>query len=315
MGKLIAVLLLFWSSSPLWAQGVLENPQPGSFQSGIGVVSGWVCRAEQVLLVFDSALVLEAAYGTSREDTRGVCGDAQNGFGLLINWNLLGDGVHRVEALADGVPFGAATFTVTTLGVEFLRGARGSCTIRDFPQSGRNTTLRWQESLQNFVLERVEFAVPQVAGLWRLEVRFLSEDCNFLSVPPDLPTEIRTLVRVDQDGASLSATAGELELSGEVEPSGDFTLVSEPTVDTVSGCTFGIALGIGGNFLEGAAVVVLLVDRIRGVCVGLSLPCSVNYGGTILRVSSSRAFSAPAEARGGVSLEGVLRGVLELLRR
>ena len=25
------------------AQAFLENPQPGSFQSGIGVISGWVC--------------------------------------------------------------------------------------------------------------------------------------------------------------------------------------------------------------------------------------------------------------------------------
>ena len=34
---------------------------------------------------------------------RGACGDTNNGFGLLYNWNRLGDGVHTVTAYADGV--------------------------------------------------------------------------------------------------------------------------------------------------------------------------------------------------------------------
>ena len=29
------------------AQGVLENPQPGSAKSGIGVLSGWKCTARR----------------------------------------------------------------------------------------------------------------------------------------------------------------------------------------------------------------------------------------------------------------------------
>ena len=50
----------------LWAQAALENPQPGSFQSGIGVVSGFVCDAEQIEIEFDGTASFEAAYGTSR---------------------------------------------------------------------------------------------------------------------------------------------------------------------------------------------------------------------------------------------------------
>src|SRR5918992_2731893 len=107
LGLTIA-LLFFTLSVPgrAWAQALLENPQPASFQSGIGVISGWVCTATRVDIDFDNgAFTLQAAYGTSREDTRGVCGDADNGFGLLFNWNILGDGEHRVRALADGVEF------------------------------------------------------------------------------------------------------------------------------------------------------------------------------------------------------------------
>ena len=86
--------------------GYLENPGPDSFQSGIGVISGWVCEAETVEIVFETAqggvLRYEAAYGTERADTAvqrkdgtPLCGDTDNGFGLLFNWNLLGEGSIR----------------------------------------------------------------------------------------------------------------------------------------------------------------------------------------------------------------------------
>ncbi len=66
---------------------------------------------------------IPATYGTERRDTTSVCGDSKNGFVLPFNWNLLGEGTHTVRALADGVEFDSATFTVTTLGTEFQRGA------------------------------------------------------------------------------------------------------------------------------------------------------------------------------------------------
>ena len=119
-------------------RGYLENPGPDSFQSGIGVISGWVCEAD-VGGDCDSrrprAVVLryEAAYGTERADTAmqrkdgtPLCGDTDNGFGLLFNWNLLGEGEHTVVAFVDGVELGRATVRVTTVGEgeeeEFLRG-------------------------------------------------------------------------------------------------------------------------------------------------------------------------------------------------
>ena len=70
--------------------GYLENPGPNSFQSGIGVISGWVCEAEAVEIELGALGVQPAAYGTARLDTEGACGDTDNGFGLLFNWNLLG---------------------------------------------------------------------------------------------------------------------------------------------------------------------------------------------------------------------------------
>ena len=131
--------------------GFLENPGANSFQSGIGLISGWTCDADEVEIVLNGE-PQEAAYGTARLDTEAVCGDTDNGFGLLFNWNLLGDGEHEVVALVDGVELDRATVTVTTLGTEFLRDVTGTCTAADFPTGDETVTLAWQQTQQNFVI-------------------------------------------------------------------------------------------------------------------------------------------------------------------
>ena len=135
--------------------GYLENPGPDSFQSGIGVISGWVCAAEAVTIGING-VPQPAAYGTARSDTAEVCGDTDNGFGLLFNWNLLGDGAHEVVAVVDGTELGRATVRVTTLGEEFVREAVGECAVEDFPVPGETVTLEWQQNQQNFVITTVE---------------------------------------------------------------------------------------------------------------------------------------------------------------
>ena len=131
--------------------GSLENPGADSFQSGVGVLSGWACDAEIVEIALNG-VPQEAAYGTERLDTAGACGDTDNGFGLLFNWNLLSNGEHTVMAFVDGVELGRATVTVTTLGQEFLRGVTGTCEAEDFPTLGERVTLVWQQNSQNFVI-------------------------------------------------------------------------------------------------------------------------------------------------------------------
>ena len=136
--------------------GYLENPGPVSFQSGVGVLSGWVCEAGEVEIEIEteSGEVRRqmAAYGTERLDTQGVCGDTDNGFGLLFNWNRLDNGVHTVVARVDGIALGRATVTVTTLGHEFLRGVAGTCEVANFPVVDETVTLVWQQTSQNFVI-------------------------------------------------------------------------------------------------------------------------------------------------------------------
>ena len=135
--------------------GFLENPAPNTFQSGIGPLSGWVCEAEEVTLRINGQSY-PVPYGLERRDTLGPCGDTDNGFGTVFNWNELGSGEHTVEAVADGEVFDRATVWVQTLGEEFVRDVAGTCEVPDFPAAGDTVTLTWQEAQQNFVITTVE---------------------------------------------------------------------------------------------------------------------------------------------------------------
>ena len=151
-------------------KGRLENPSLGSPQSGVSAISGWVCEAKKVEIEFgrfnDWGKRLITGYGTTRVDTRGICGDDDNGFSFLFNWNLLGDGVHTVRAYADGVLFAETQVKVTVPAGEFLRGHSDKVCI---DQEGERTGLwvenefhdrcfEWWETQQNFVLvNRLEY--------------------------------------------------------------------------------------------------------------------------------------------------------------
>ena len=126
-----------------------------SFESGIGLFRGWHCNAGSITLAIDAAPPVPAVYGTVRPDTAAVCGDENNGFDLLYNFNLLGDGAHTVRALADGVEFASANFTVTTLGQEFVRGlsADDEWYLVSLAKSIR---VSWVESKQNFVITETQ---------------------------------------------------------------------------------------------------------------------------------------------------------------
>ena len=143
--------------------GFLGNPRDGSSHSGVSVISGWVCEAETVEIQIWSpnggpVVVEPAAYGTSRPDTAYrpdgtiLCGDTDNGFGLLFNWNNREEGEHIVDVLVDGELLDRATVYLTNFGTDFLRGASGRYVLEDFPDPGESVVIEWEEALQNFVI-------------------------------------------------------------------------------------------------------------------------------------------------------------------
>lgn len=153
----------------------IEDPRPGVTYSGIGLIRGWVCDAKKVVVEIEGGSPIvpvsvrdpqatpaptvfraEAAHGTIREDTIGVCSDIDNGYGLLFNWNRLGDGEHTLRVYADGVELGASTFTVQTLLEEYLTGVSGRFVLEDFPFEAETVLVEWVESLQNFMITGFE---------------------------------------------------------------------------------------------------------------------------------------------------------------
>ena len=142
---------IYGSRTPLPAsRGNLENPGHQTFKSGIGLIWGWVCDASQVEVVIGQRR-FRALYGSERPDTLGVCGDTNNGFVILFNWNRLGDGVHTARLLVDGRLLGSpAEFKVTTFGREFAEDLEGQYTLPNFPYPGDETLIGWDQNAQNF---------------------------------------------------------------------------------------------------------------------------------------------------------------------
>ena len=132
---------------------MLENPGNGSFYSGIGVISGWKCSANGQLTVrFNGGSAIPLAYRNERGDTRGTCGDTNNGFVAIWNWAELGDGTHTAVVYDNGREFARSTFTVATLGEAFVTGASGECTIQNFPSYGETATFEWNQNTQHLEL-------------------------------------------------------------------------------------------------------------------------------------------------------------------
>ncbi len=169
VNRLLMYCSVFFLLSGLAWGAVLENPAPNSLQSGIGVVSGWKCAATRIEVIFDSGAPILVAYGTTRGDTQSACGDSNNGFGLLWNWNLLGAGDHMVRVLDNGVEFARATFTVVSPGGEFLTGLSGEAVSQGFPNQNLDTTLVWQQNLQNFVITRSQPHTGTVCDLFIID--------------------------------------------------------------------------------------------------------------------------------------------------
>ena len=145
-----AILGLALIPSTVWAAASLENPAPGALKSGVGVISGWVCDAEELEVSFDGGPRKFVPYGSERVDTRGVCGDTDNGFGLLWNYNELGDGPHTVAFYVDNILHTQVNFNVVTLGTNVLKGVTGQGTVA--LSDGKQVNVQWEETTQGFTI-------------------------------------------------------------------------------------------------------------------------------------------------------------------
>ena len=159
-----------------FAQGAIENPTANSTESGIGIISGWHCKATKVYASIDDNSIGGVFVGSERPDTKSICGKTATGYSLLINFNNFSIGSHNLKMYADGVVFGNFAFnTVKSGGVDYLQGVSKEVTMSDFPKSGQTATLKWVESKQNFIITKIAGsavvtppATPPATGLAKL---------------------------------------------------------------------------------------------------------------------------------------------------
>lgn len=149
----IAIATAFSIPSISFANGMLENPLPNEIQSGVGIVSGWHCTANEVEIFIDGESIGGTGVGSVRNDTTTICGHNRSGFGLLYNYNILEDGDHLIQSYADGILLDERQFTtIRSGGVPFLQGKSATTTVQDFPNPGDITTLSWSQAKQSFVV-------------------------------------------------------------------------------------------------------------------------------------------------------------------
>ena len=152
-----------FSNSTVNNAGKLEVPVRDQTLGGIGILSGWHCTADVITFRIDGGEDMLAASKTDRADTAEVCGDANNGFGLLFNFGLLASGQHTITVFADGKEFERLRFNTHQLSTgEFLTGVSAETVVEDFPRDGHSVTVRWDEALQTFRI--VSETNPAAAG-------------------------------------------------------------------------------------------------------------------------------------------------------
>ena len=150
IGSLLVMGLL---ANSAYANSNLENPPPNSIESGIGIISGWHCTSNSIEILIDGKSLGYAGTGTSRGDTQSICGHSNSGFSLLINYNELNLGQHKIQFYADGELLQERYFhTVKPSDDPFLRGISKSISIPNFPSAGTSSVLQWSQEKQNFVI-------------------------------------------------------------------------------------------------------------------------------------------------------------------
>ncbi len=156
------VLILVFSLEIVQAQLEYnhEFPIAGSNVSGVGTLLGWVCDAQSVNIQIDDFPEFNAVYGNERADTFANCGDNNNGYSQLINWNLFGSGIHRIQVRVDGQLIDDSTFRITALSDGFLEGVKETHFVLDFPAQGDLSALAWNQTEQNFSLINQSISRP-----------------------------------------------------------------------------------------------------------------------------------------------------------
>ena len=213
MKKVFALVFFAWTTV---AFAGIESPQPNSTQSGIGLISGWICGPATVTYSIDNGPQAGIPFGGSRADTASACGgQANNGFGLLYNYNILSKGQHTLQVYANGSLFGQVAFTATNIGGEFQTGLTGRRYLNNFPVSGTRTIVDWQQEKQNFSIVGQDQSYGPIAGTYAGASIITRSGCPFNGTVTESGT-----VQVSLSGSNITiltqTTSGNCTTRGQL---------------------------------------------------------------------------------------------------
>jgi len=299
--------VLFFPSLLHAAQFNLDTPAPGSFVSGLGFVAGWKCSGGNLTFSIDGGQQAPLVYKIIRGDTFGSCGDTDNGFLAQFNWSLASGGEHTIRIYDNGSQFAQATFTVTTLGVQYLTGASAVCSTSI---ADKNVTLTWQENQQNFIITGAG-AGGGFSGTYNIIAPKISDTCS-LSAGGSMDTLTATQNGFTLTGA-IASTPG-FQYAGEVDGAGNFLLsLTTLKVGISSGCTFLGVILESGNFSDGSVTVSIDRRQVSGICPSV-VNCDTVFNGTLTKTSalqSGTSGSPPFGEGEGSSVDELINELFE----
>lgn len=161
---------------------VIDVPQPGSVQSGIGLIHGWACGGGRVTVEIDDQPFATVTADAPRWDVASAfpeCGPS-SGFGLPINWGNLAAGPHHLSA--NGVE---VSFTVGGFG-GYLEAAQVDFTLATLAPGFDDTFWLYGVAVngqENNLLYRWEPSIQGLSVLSVEPVEDVPDPCGFS--PPD----------------------------------------------------------------------------------------------------------------------------------
>lgn len=176
MKKLLGLLGVFWVMIGAGGLGlsagvgtapplVVDVPQSGSVQSGIGLIHGWVCGGGSVTVEIDGQPFASVTADAPRWDVAQAfpeCGPS-SGFGIPMNWGNLPAGPHRLNVNGVEVPFYIGGFSGFVEQVDFSKaviapGFDDTFWFYGVEMNGQeyNLLYRWDSSVQGLSVISIE---------------------------------------------------------------------------------------------------------------------------------------------------------------
>lgn len=293
----------------------LEEPTANSTYTGVANIRGWVVGSvgiNRVELYVDGAFKTNIPAGGRRSDVGdaypGYPNSADSGFSMAFNYSGLAAGQHTVRIQAvdqEGtVENSSTTFNVTRLDNSFitdpsrisLNGAtishdsNRSIFINNMAADGKTYDIRldWRTAMQGYAITQIVPTGGQAqdfSGNYQFTGSLTNDSC---SIEPT--TNIDGSLILNQSGNQLSGNVGNYSVSGAVDTLGNFLLNSPVAQEDVENpaCKLQSYLAQQGNFISENSILSFNYQLV-GNDSSCSFECSVQYGGTIKKLSNTTA--------------------------